>query len=114
MNVNMLPGFGNSYTSESISGTNGPNAGLDVLDTTKCPQFAAQVEAVTGSPTIQLQTTFDGVNWTNLGSAISAVKGTVAVFSHGSGPYGKVRITVNGSSTAATITLVGFWFASSA
>lgn len=104
----LLPGFGGAYTTESIAGvavTGG--VGADTLDVSKCASFAAQVTALTGSPTIQLEQTIDGTNWANLGSAIAATVGTIAVFNATGGPFGRVRVRVTGGSTAATLTFVG-------
>lgn len=106
-NVILLAGYGAAYTSESIANT----TGADVIDTSPVAQFAVQVKAVTGSPTIQVQQTFDTsgtAGWANLGSAITASVGSVARFGPTGGPYGQIRFSVTGGGTAATLILVGF------
>ena len=102
----LLPGYGNTYVSESVTDT--AVTGADTLDTSPCAQFAVQVKALTGSPTIQMQQTFDGTNWADLGSAITASVGSISRFGPTGGPYGKIRIKITSGGTAATLTIVGF------
>ena len=102
----ILPGFGERITTESVTAANATSA--DQYDMSRCAQFAVQIKAVTGSPTLQPEQTFDGSHWVSLGSAITAVAGTIARYPATSGPYGVIRFKVTGSNTAGTFVLVGF------
>lgn len=111
-NIQLLPGYGAMYTSESIVGAASGTAGADVIDTSRCEQFAVQVEAVTtpGSSTLQVQQTFDGTHWADLGSAMVIAAGNIIRFSSTGGPYGKIRLKVIDAAAAVHVTfvIVGF------
>lgn len=79
--------------------------GNDVLDTSRCAQFAVQVTSVSGSGTFKVQHTIDGENWADLVSLGTSL-GTIFRFSAATGPYAKIRLKVVDSATV--FTLVGF------
>jgi len=101
-NLSLLPGFGSRYTSEVIS----DSVGADVIDTARCAQFAVQVEALGGAPTITIEHSFDGVNWAAL-DTVPSVVGSIKRFNHASGPYGLIRLHPQGA-TSAQLIVVGF------
>lgn len=109
------PGFGGRYTSESMTLTTVAANGADTIDCSRCASLALQISArnlVGATGTLQLQQSFDGTNFANLGGTLSiATLGAVLLFDPTDGPFGLIRIQAistgtNGSTVTAT--LIGF------
>jgi len=95
--VQLLPGYGARYKSETIIGSPGMDVvGADTIDTSRCAQFAVQVVSVNTNPvgTFKVQQSFDDVNWADLTDATTPVEGAVLRYAAFSGPYGKIRFLV--------------------
>ncbi len=112
-NIQLLPGFGSRYTSESFASTD--TVGADIIDTSCCAQFAIQVVKNVGTTpvgTVQIQESLDGVNWANLGLPLSiaaADSGSITRFSITNGPYGLIRIDATAiTTTGARVIIVGW------
>lgn len=111
--VQLLPGFGSKYTSETIAGAASPGTiGADEIDVSRCAQFAIQVLSVANaaSSVLQVEQSFDGANWATLGTTMLKTLGNIMRFGAFSGPYGKIRLKVIDAAAAVTVTyvVVGF------
>src|SRR6266403_4771634 len=106
--VQLLTGYGSRYTSEAITGAASGTVGQDTIDTSTVAQFAIQVKSVTtpGASTVQVEQTFDGVNWASLGSPVAIALGTIIRFPVTNGPYGEIRIKVIDAAAAVVVTFV--------
>ena len=100
-NVLLLPGFGGKY---QISLSNTQTSGA--IDMSRCSQFAVGLTSEVGANSGQLQQSFDGATWTNLGAAM-ANAGTFIKYDLTDGPHGLVRIVQTGAGSGV-FTLVGF------
>lgn len=110
-NVQMLPGFGSAVdvVQALVSGA-GAATSADVYDFSRLAQAAIQIKVwAAGNLSVQVQQSFDGVNWASLGSAITAVGGKL-VLHITDGPLGLIRFTALSSDTTASVTvrLVGW------
>lgn len=59
---------------------------------------------------MQVQQTYDGINWADLGSSTTIVVGSILRFGAFSGPYGVIRLKVTDAAGAvsAVFTIIGF------
>jgi hypothetical protein len=97
----LLPGFG-GRTTITLSDTETS----DSFDMSMCESFAVVLTDETGTSSVQMQQSFDGVKWASLGAAL-ATEGDTQKYDVTDGPHGLIRFDQTGSGTAV-ITLVGF------
>jgi hypothetical protein len=99
----LLPGFGGRQTITLLV-----NDDSDIFDLSLCEAFAVQMTAETGSTSVQIEQSFDGVNWVALGAAITVV-GTTQKYDITDKPHGLIRLNGTGAGgTGSVMTLVGF------
>ncbi len=100
----LLPGYGGQYTSETITGSAAGATGADTLDLSLLISFSVEVTAAAtvGASTFKVQQTFDGVNWSDLGSAVAIALGAVTLFPPTAGPFGMCRLVVIDAAAAVT------------
>src|SRR3990167_4186762 len=97
--INLLPGFGDVYTSVAVGSTDTypQSKGTDdTLDCSHLDAFAIQVLSTTASPTgtIQVEQTFNNSTYANLGSSINVATDAATLFEESDGPFGKIKINV--------------------
>jgi len=97
----LLPGFG-GRTTITLSDTENS----DTFDMSMCESFAVTLTDETGTSSVQMKQSFDGVTWTSLGAALAA-EGDVQKYDITDGPHGLLRFDQTGTGTAV-LTLVGF------
>lgn len=106
----LLPGFGGRYE-QAVTLAAGVQNYSDELDMAKNANFAVQVKTwAAGDLSMQLQQTFDGTNFSNLGNAQTVVAGSIVRVPITDGPFGVIRVGLLSSDTSAdaTIDIVGF------
>lgn len=99
----LQPGFGGKYTSETFAATD--TAGLDTIDCSRCAQLAFQVTSSGATGNIDIEQTFDGVNWVSFIADLAITNGTVALKDITDGPFGVLRINPT-DLTAGTCSVV--------
>lgn len=97
----LLPGFGGAIT-VSLSNTQ-TSARIDL---SMVGMFAAVLTSEVGTNSTQLQQSFDGTNWANLGSALAAA-GDTGKYDITDGPFGFIRVVQTGSGSGV-VTIVGW------
>ncbi len=101
----LLPGFGNAYTSEAFTGT---AVGADTIDASRCGQLALQVSGTAATGSIDLQQSFASGKWANLVPAFSVTDATIILLPTSAGPFGLLRLNGTVTGGTCTVTLVGY------
>lgn len=101
----LLPGFGGRYE-QTVALVSTVQNYSDELDTSRASQFAVQVKTwAAGALSVQIQQSFDGTNFSNLGNAQSLVAGDTIQVGPNSGPFGIIRVGLISSDTSANVTI---------
>lgn len=105
----VLPGIGGQYVSETFTAITSASAGLDTLDLSRCGMFSIQLGSGQGQGSVQMQQSFNGVNWANYGTALTVTSnGAVSLFDLTDGPFGMQRITTSLTLGTCRVTVTGY------
>ncbi len=100
----LLPGFGNAYTSEAFTTT---VVGADTIDASRCAQLALQVTGTAATGSIDLQQSFATGKWASIVPAFSVTDAATVLLPESSGPFGLLRFNSNVTGGTCTVTIVG-------
>lgn len=92
--LTLQPGFGGRFRyAFQVPQETVAHVGEFGLDLSRCAQWALQVTGVEGDAiSVQVQQSFNGTHWANLGSAITLnAAGAVRLFDITDGPHGFIR-----------------------
>lgn len=107
--INLLQGFGGQY-STTFTATSVSSTGSDTIDCSKCNTMAIVITSTSTGPSssniIQLQQSFDNINWINLLTAITG--GTIGFYPATSQPFGLVRMIGSVANGTLIVKLTGF------
>lgn len=105
----VLPGLGGQYTSETFTAVTSASAGLDTLDLSRAAMFAVQFGSSQGQGSVQLQQSFNGLNWASFGPSITVSSNSaIQLFSIGSGPFGMMRILTSLTAGTCRLTVTAY------
>jgi hypothetical protein len=106
--INLLPGFGGAYTT-TFTSVSSSSISTDTVDCSKAYTLAFVLGPNAGTPSVQLQQSFDNTTWVNIATAVTLASGGVqAIFPATSGPFGLIRFRYTVAIGVCTATLVGF------
>ncbi len=104
----LLPGFGGAYTT-LISAVSTNSTGTDTIDCSRCDRIVLSLGSSTGTPSVQLQQTFDLFAWVNINTVVTVASGGIyGTYLPTAGPFGVVRPVMTLAAGTCTLTLTGF------